>query len=964
MANTGLDLLQGSEPTFDPGALVSARGRNWVVLPPDLDAAGVVRLRPVDGPDSEAVGVYRPLEPNAIKESQYEPPDPARAGDFAGALLLRDAVRLGLRSGAGPFRSMGRLSVTPRPYQFVPLIMALRQDPVRLLIADDVGVGKTIEAAMIARELLDRGAVRRIGVLCAPHLCEQWEEELRTKFDIRAAVVQSSRIGRLERGLPLQNISLYRHYRHLVVSIDFVKLERNRDPFLRDAPDLIIVDEAHTAARPRGARSQGRQQQRYALVRDLADQPGRHIILVTATPHSGVEESFRSLLGLLDRSLDVDGDEDGAGESKLRRSRLVPHLVQRKRSDLRRWLEVDTPFPERESAERTYQMSSDYQRLYNDILAYCREYVNTPEEAGQRRRVRYWAALSILRCALSSPGAARAVLENRKQSAAPTAAQNGDGPGDEELGRQILDSADEEHPADYVSTAALDDPAAGLDEADVRKLNAFLRRAKKLDGPERDAKIGAAAGAVSDLLAEGYHPIVYCRYIQTAYYAAEHLQQALEGAHPGLAVRAVTGNEGDSEQRREIVTNLAQEPVRVLVATDCLSEGVNLQDHYDAVVHYDLPWNPNRLEQREGRVDRFGQSRKVIKTVLLYGSDNEMDLAVLKVLLEKAQTIRRRLGISVPVPVESEQVINTLIKSVLLRGDDRAQQFRLALEHESVSRLHDAWERMAEKEIKTRNYFAQRGIEPDDVARELEETEPVLGNAEDLKRFVANAVQRFNGELSATREAGVYRLNPGDLQERIAARDPAIRFPMRVSFEGVPRRGAIPLRRNHPAAAALAEAVLAKALEGDDTRFARAGAIFTGSVDIRTVVLVLRLRYLIEDRSARQFAEEVTVGAFRRDADHPGRLVRVEEDGLRLLAEAEPTVNMAPAEREEHVRWALDILKPNGSGWADGIVGERKAALEDAHRRLRRAVDGGGAASVEPHPPDIIGCYVLVPAGG
>jgi len=427
--------------------------------------------------------------------------------------------------------------------------------------------------------------------------------------------------------------------------------------------------------------------------------------------------------------------------------------------------------------------------------------------------------------------------------------------------------------------------------------------------------------------------------------------------------KIILSNEGDSEQRSEIVANLAEEPVRVLVATDCLSEGVNLQDHYDAVVHYDLPWNPNRLEQREGRVDRFGQSRDVIKTVLLYGSDNEMDLAVLKVLLEKAQTIRRRLGISVPVPVESEQVINTLIKSVLLRGDDRAQQFRLALEHESVSRLHDAWERMAEREIKARNYFAQRGIEPDDVARELEETEPVLGSAEDLKRFVANAVQRFNGELRATREAGVYLLNPGDLQERIAARDPAIRFPMRVSFEDVPIRGAIPLRRNHPAAAALAEAVLAKALEGADTRFARAGAIFTRSVNIRTVVLVLRLRYLIEDRSARQFAEEVTVGAFRRDADHPGRLVRVEEDGLRLLAEAEPTVNMAPAEREEHVGWALDMLEPNGSGWADGIVGERKAALEGAHRRLRRAVDGGGA-SVEPHPPDIIGCYVLVPAGG
>ena len=164
--------VQGSKWT--PGGLVRARGRDWVVLPPD--EPDVVRLRPVDGSDTEAVGIYLPLEPEALNPSEYQKPDSNLAGDFTGSLLLRDAVRLGLRSGAGPFRSMGRLSVIPRPYQFVPLIMALRLDPVRLLIADDVGVGKTIEAAMIARELLDRGAVRRICVLCAPHLCEQWEE--------------------------------------------------------------------------------------------------------------------------------------------------------------------------------------------------------------------------------------------------------------------------------------------------------------------------------------------------------------------------------------------------------------------------------------------------------------------------------------------------------------------------------------------------------------------------------------------------------------------------------------------------------------------------------------------------------------------------------------------------------------------------------------------------------------------
>ena len=138
------------------------------------------------------------------------------------------------------------------------------------------------------------------------------------------------------------------------------------------------------------------------------------------------------------------------------------------------------------------------------------------------------------------------------------------------------------------------------------------------------------------------------------------------------------------------------------MATDCLSEGVNLQEHYDAVIHYDLPWNPNRLEQREGRVDRFGQSKRTIKTVLLYGADNEVDLVVLDVLLRKAQTIRQRLGITVPVPVAAEQVVNTLVNSVLLRGRSQGLQTTLALQTSEVSRLHTTWDQVADQEEETR----------------------------------------------------------------------------------------------------------------------------------------------------------------------------------------------------------------------------------------------------------------------
>ena len=189
---------------------------------------------------------------------------------------------MAVASGRSPY-----ISVVPRPYQFVPLIMALRQSPVRLLIADDVGVGKTIEAAMIARELLDRGLARRLGVLCPAHLCDQWERALREKFAIDTVLVQPSQIRRLERDLPRPDISIYEHYPHFVASIDFVKSKSQRDRFLAQAPDLVIVDEAHASARPRGTAS-GAEHQRYELLRDLARDPNRQILLVTATPHSGI----------------------------------------------------------------------------------------------------------------------------------------------------------------------------------------------------------------------------------------------------------------------------------------------------------------------------------------------------------------------------------------------------------------------------------------------------------------------------------------------------------------------------------------------------------------------------------------------------------------------------------------------------------------------------------------------------
>ena len=156
-----------------PGTLIHARGREWVVLPESSDA--LLIARPLGGLDEEITGILPAVEP--VQSAAFRLPTRDDLGDFVSGQLLREAARLSTRAAAGPFRSFGRIAADPRPYQLVPLMMALRLDPVRLLIADDVGIGKTIEAALIARELLDRGEIRRLAVLCPPHLAEQWQRE-------------------------------------------------------------------------------------------------------------------------------------------------------------------------------------------------------------------------------------------------------------------------------------------------------------------------------------------------------------------------------------------------------------------------------------------------------------------------------------------------------------------------------------------------------------------------------------------------------------------------------------------------------------------------------------------------------------------------------------------------------------------------------------------------------------------
>ena len=324
-----------------PGTLVHARGREWVVLPESTDA--VLMVRPLGGLDEEVVGILPAVEP--VRSATFSLPSKADLGDFTSGRLLRDAARLSTRAAAGPFRSFGRIAVEPRPYQLVPLLMALKLDPVRLLIADDVGIGKTIEAATIARELLDRGEIRRLAVLCPPHLAEQWQTELAQKFHIEAELVLSSTIQRLERDLPVGE-SVFDRHNFTIVSTDFIKSSRRAEDFILKCPEFVIVDEAHSCTLAGGA-GKGRQLRHRPPDADRArsrratwcwSRPRR---TAATRKRSGRCSACSTGTSSICRTISRSKEREGI------RRKLARHLVQRRRADIRHYLDADTAFPER-----------------------------------------------------------------------------------------------------------------------------------------------------------------------------------------------------------------------------------------------------------------------------------------------------------------------------------------------------------------------------------------------------------------------------------------------------------------------------------------------------------------------------------------------------------------------------------------------------------------------------------------
>lgn len=929
---------------FAPGTLVQARGREWLVLPRSTPT--LLRLRPLGGSEREATAILTALESVPPRPAVLDLPQPERSGNHDAAMLLKDAVSLKLRSGAGPFRSLGQIAVEPRAYQLVPLMMALKQSVIRLLIADDVGIGKTIEAGLIARELWDRGEIDRFAVLCPPHLVDQWVGELNERFHLDATALTARNAESLERALP-DGTNLFDEHHVIVTSLDYIKSDRHRDHFLAIAPDLVIVDEAHTCA----GSGPGRHL-RLELLRRLSASAQRHMVYLTATPHSGDDVAFHNLLGLLKPEF---AQLLGASDQQFRvlREDLANHFVQRQRQDIAEWNEM-TGFPKRMVTEVTYKLTGQWAQFFDQVQAYCTDLAQRTEAQGQSAgRLIWYATLALLRCAGSSPAAAERALSTRLDRAMGRADAEPDN-------SQVIDGAGTEE--DFAYDDAEPSAQNGALPVEITTLQGLITQARQLQGASGDPKLAALTEHLVGLVNDGFRPVVFCRYIATAHYVAEHLQKKFRTCQ----VEAITGML-PAEEREQRVQVLGATEHPILVATDCLSEGINLQHAFTAVVHYDLAWNPTRHEQREGRVDRFGQSAPEVRCTMLYGQDNPVDGFVLKVILKKAEIIRRDLGVLVPMPSNDRSVTAAMVKAAMMK-----RQQQLGFDFDTMPEAQELtleWTNALDKARVNRTRFRQARLKPQDVWPEWKAAMQHLGTEADVQRFVINAALKLGGPLQVVPASlSAFRLFPQNLQPVVRERLEAVGImtPTLIDFSARPQRGATHIPRSHPLVAVFADVLLESALEDDVPLAARCAATVTADVDVVSTLYLLRLRHQIHiqrgDSSRLLMVEEMlTLGVRGRTAPD-----WCDDAEARQWLQVKPSANLPREQITREVSRALDLLATESDRLAD-LAKRRAQALLADHRRLRDAADDRGqfrvlpCLSPGPYPVDVLGVYVLLP---
>jgi superfamily II DNA or RNA helicase len=573
-------------------------------------------------------------------------------GDGNHFRLAAEAQRIRLAYLYDPLMAVHTSNVEPLPHQIAAVYESmLPRLPLRFLLADDPGAGKTIMAGLLMKELMLRGDLERCLVVCPANLAEQWQDELSEKFGLEFDIVGRNDIEGSRTNNPFAE-------RNLVIGrIDLLKQDDNLDRLRSVDWDLVVVDEAHKmSASYEPGTGDVKKTARYHLG-ELLGEHTNHLLLMTATPHSGKEESFQLFMALLDPDRFAGTGRHGSRHvdaAGMMRRMLKEELVGFDGRPL---------FPERTATTLNYELSTAETELYEAVTRYVSEEMNraarvTAEEGGDRRRTVVGFALTTLQRRLaSSPAAIHESLKRRLRRLEQKLQEARQGqdpalPEDDLLLRlrgrsteDLEDDLDEEPEAEAQQIVDLATAARTVAELDkeVQSLRLLEALAKAVRDSPHDKKWDQLRAVLEfpemfDLAGRRGKLVIFTEHRDTLTYLVHRIGGLLGRRE---AVVAIHGSLSREERRRAQTAFLTNEDVTVLVATDAAGEGVNLQRAH-LMVNYDLPWNPNRIEQRFGRTHRFGQRETCHLWNLVAHQTREG--AVYQRLFEKLEEERQALG--------------------------------------------------------------------------------------------------------------------------------------------------------------------------------------------------------------------------------------------------------------------------------------------------------------------------------
>lgn len=496
---------------------------------------------------------------------------------------------------------------------------------------------------------------------------------------------------------------------------------------------------------------------------------------------------------------------------------------------------------------------------------------------------------------------------------------------------------------------------------------------------DADEKVKQALDIVKFALDDNRNPIVFCQYIQTAEYVGQYItkQLAANKKYKKAVVGIVTSRLADEERKMKIDA-LSQEERHVLVCTDCLSEGVNLQQGFEAVIHYDLPWNPNRMEQRNGRIDRFGQTAQSVLISTLHAKNNLVDNIVLNVLYKKQKEIRKKLGVYLPIADNDASLMETIMQRIFdAKVPTKTDNMQLSLFDENPEWMRQQDEeleiqlkKMEENEKISHTYFAHNNkqMDPTRLTASLKEAKSVIGGVEDTRDFVVELLMHVGVSVHTDEAPLCYSFQRLELPEKLRhyfANKATSKGVVRISFASPTPKHYMYIGRNHTFVEDLSRAVVNDSVNSGELGACRALVMATAEVQKRTTILLMRVRSVIRDKKIENrelVGEEMIFVGYRGKIDNHDFLTQ--EEAKHLFLNSMPSGNMDMATQKtllsNSIRWIDSETELREH--TDNIALERASHLVDAFAKYRTYLKASEYQVVEPVlPMDVIAAYLFVP---